>query len=230
MSGKRYKLLREKVDPTKKYSLDEGTKLISEMGTAKFDQTVNVALCLGVDPKQSDQQVRGAVTLPHGLGKKVTVLAFAKGEKEKEAQNAGADFVGGDDLIQKITGGWMEFDKVVATPDMMVAVSKVGKILGPRGLMPNPKTGTVTFDIGKAVSECKAGKVEFKTEKAGIVHCSIGKVSFGQQKIRENLQALLDTVTKMKPAASKGTFIRGLTLSATMSPGVRIDVGAFTGN
>ncbi len=227
MPSKRFKELRSKVDPTKKYSLDEGLKLISEMGGGKSDQTVEMALRLGVDAKQSDQQIRGAVNLPHGLGKKVIVLAFAKGPKEKEAQDAGADFVGGDDLIKKISEGWMEFDQVVATPDMMVAVSKVGKLLGPRGLMPNPKTGTVTFDIGKAVKDCKAGKVEFKTEKAGIVQCSIGKVSFGAQKLKENLAALLETITKMKPSSSKGIYLRGLALSATMSPGVRIDVASI---
>ncbi len=224
MSNKRYQVLRKKVDPTKKYSLDEAVQLISEMGNTKFDQTVNVALRLGVDAKQGDQQVRGAVNLPHGLGKKVSVLAFAKGEKEKEALAAGADFVGSDDLVQKINEGWTGFDKVVATPDMMVAVSKVGKILGPRGLMPNPKTGTVTFDIGKAVKDCKAGKVEFKTEKAAIVHCAIGKVSFGPQKIKENVLSLVENVIKLKPATAKGTYLRGLALSATMSPGVRVDM------
>lgn len=227
MASKRYKELRKKVDPNKKYSIEEAVALVAGMSGTKFDQSVEVAIRLGVDPKQSDQQVRGAVTLPHGLGKKVTVLVFAKGEKEKEALEAGADFVGSDDLIQKINGGWMDFDKVVATPDMMVAVSKVGKILGPRGLMPNPKTGTVTFEIGKAVRESKAGRVEFKTEKAGIVHCSIGKVSFGAEKIKGNLQALLETVSKLKPSASKGVFFRGLALSATVSPGVRVDVSSL---
>lgn len=227
MPSKRYQALRAKVDPTKKYLLDEALKMVSEMGGGKSDQTVEIALQLGVDAKQSDQQIRGAANLPHGLGKKIIVLAFAKGEKEKEAKEAGADYVGADDIIKKISEGWMEFDQVVATPDMMVAVSKVGKILGPRGLMPNPKTGTVTFDIGKAVKDCKAGKVEFKTEKAGIVQCSIGKVSFGPQKLKENLQALLEIVTKMKPSASKGTYLRSLALSATMSPGVRIDMGSL---
>ena len=229
MSSKRYKLLRAKVDPNKKYLLDDGLKLISEMGGAQFDQTVEVALRLGVDAKQSDQLIRGAVNLPHGLGKKIVVLAFAKGEKEKEALNAGADYVGGDDLIKKINEGWMEFDQVVATPDMMVAVSKVGKILGPRGLMPNPKTGTVTFDIGKAVKDCKAGKAEFKTEKGGIVQCPIGKVSFGAQKLADNFHAFLETVTKMKPATAKGVYLRSLALSATMSPAVRIDMNSVGG-
>ncbi|MBI2338820.1 MAG: 50S ribosomal protein L1 [Deltaproteobacteria bacterium] len=224
MPSKRYKALREKIDPAKKYSLDEGIRLISEMKGEKFDQTVDVAIRLGVDPKQSDQQVRGAVPLPHGLGKKIRVIAFAKGEKEAEAREAGADQVGGDDLAKKIAEGWMEFDSAVATPDMMPAVSKLGKILGPRGLMPNPKTGTVTFDVGKAVRELKMGKAEFKTEKAGIVHCAIGKVSFGPQKLKDNLTALLETVAKMKPASAKGNYFKGLALSATFGPGVRIDV------
>ncbi len=226
--SKRYKALRVQVNPDKKYLLDEAVALLDKMQGTKFDQAVNVAVRLGVDAKQSDQQVRGAINLPHGLGKNITVLAFAKGEKEKEALAAGADFVGGDDLVEKITGGWMEFDKVVATPDMMIMVSKVGKLLGPRGLMPNPKTGTVTFDIGKAVSECKAGKVSFKTEKAGIIHCSIGKLSFGSQKVKENLLSFLEGLQKLKPAASKGNFIKGLTLSGTMSPGIRIDVSSAT--
>jgi len=226
MSSKRYRELREKVNPNKKYSLEEGATLISQMGGKRYDHGVEVSLRLGVDAKQSDQQVRGAANLPHGLGKKVTVVAFAKGQKEKEAQDAGADFVGGDDLVQKINEGWTDFDKVVATPDMMVAVSKVGKILGPRGLMPNPKTGTVTFDIGKAVTECKAGKVSFKTEKAGILHCSVGKVSFGPEKILQNVKLLIEEVSKLKPAACKGTYLKGLTLSATHSPGVRIDMAS----
>lgn len=230
MPSKRYKNLRQKIDPMKKYPLTEAVQLVSETGSTKFDQTVEVALRLGVDPKQSDQQVRGAVNLPHGLGKKITVLAFAKGEKEKEASEAGADYVGGEDLIQKIQGGWMEFDQVVATPDMMAIVSKVGKILGPRGLMPNPKTGTVTFDIGKTVKDCKAGKVEFKTDKAGIVHCGIGKVSFGVEKIGQNLSAFLENIGKMKPSASKGTFFRGLAISGTMSPGVRVDLASVEGS
>lgn len=225
MQSKRYRAWREKIDPTKKYSVDESVALVSEMKSPRYDQTVEVALRLGIDAKQSDQQVRGAVNLPNGLGKKVVVLAFAKGEKEAEAKQAGADYVGGEDLIKKITEGWSEFDKVVATPDMMVQVSKVGKILGPRGLMPNPKTGTVTFEIGKAVSECKAGKVAFKTDKGGIIHCPIGKVSFGPTKLKENLTTLVESIHKLKPASSKGNFLKGLTLSATTSPGVRVDVG-----
>ncbi|MBI4412398.1 MAG: 50S ribosomal protein L1 [Deltaproteobacteria bacterium] len=224
MPSKRYRALREKVDPTKKYSIEEGVNLIAGMQGGKADQTVDVAIRLGIDPKQSDQQVRGAVPLPHGLGKTARVIAFAKGEKEAEAKKAGADHVGADDLIKKIAEGWMDFDNVVATPDMMPAVSKLGKVLGPRGLMPNPKTGTVTFDVGKAISELKRGKAEFKTEKAGIVHCAIGKVSFGPEKLKDNLMALIETISKLKPASSKGNYFKGLALSATFGPGVRIDV------
>ncbi|HBF13483.1 MAG TPA: 50S ribosomal protein L1 [Deltaproteobacteria bacterium] len=227
MSSKRYKELRKKVDPTKKYPLDQAVQLVSEMGGAKFDQTVEVALRLGTDSKQSDQNVRGATNMPHGLGKQVRVLVFAKGAKEAEAKEAGADFVGSDDLVKKINEGWMDFDKVIASPDMMVAVSKVGKILGPRGLMPNPKTGTVTQDVGKAVKECKLGKAAFKTDKASIIHCAIGKVSFGPQKIKDNLKSLLDEVIKLKPSAAKGIYLKGLTLSATLSPGIRVDMGSL---
>ncbi|HKY62386.1 MAG TPA: 50S ribosomal protein L1 [bacterium] len=223
MAGKKYKNAAKNVDPDKKYTLDEAVKMLESMKSAKFDETVEVALRLGIDAKQTDQLVRGAVALPHGLGKAVKVLAFAKGGKEKEAQEAGADFVGADDLIEKVQGGWMDFDKVVATPDMMVAVSKLGKVLGPRGLMPNPKVGTVSFDIGKAVKDLKAGKVEFRNEKAGIVHAPIGKLSFGAEKIKENMLSLIEGVVKAKPSSSKGTFLRGVAISATMSPGIRID-------
>lgn len=225
--SKTYKVMREKVSPTKKYTIDEGVALVSEMKSKRYDQSVEIALRLGVDAKQSDQQVRGAVNLPNGLGKKVTVLAFAKGQKEKEAAAAGADVVGAEDVVQRILDGWVDFDKVVATPDMMPLVSKVGKILGPRGLMPNPKTGTVSLDIGKAVEECKAGKVSFKTDKAGIIHCAIGKVSFGPQKLKENLNAVMEGIVKLKPSSSKGIYLRGLTLSATTSPGIRIDLGGM---
>lgn len=224
MRSKKYRQYKEKLEENKKYTLDESVQLISQMKSEKWDQTVDVAIRLGVDPKQSDQQVRGAANLPHGLGKKVVVLAFAKGEKEKEATEAGADFVGGDNLAQKITEGWFDFDKVVATPDMMTVVSKVGKLLGPRGLMPNPKTGTLTPDIGKAIRECKAGKATFKTEKAGIIHCPIGKVSFGAQKLKENLLAMIEEVQKLKPSTSKGTYFKGIAISATTSPGIRLDV------
>jgi len=212
-----------KVEPGKKYNLKDGVELVVDTARAKFDETVDAAIRLGVNPAHADQMVRGSVVLPHGLGKAVRVLVFAQGEKEKEALDAGADFVGGDDIIEKIKSGWLEFDRVVATPDMMGGVGKLGKILGPRGLMPNPKVGTVTFDVATAVRELKAGKVEFRVEKAGIVHSPVGKISFGPDKLRENIQALLDAITKLKPASSKGTYLKGIALSSTMGPGVRVD-------
>jgi len=212
-----------KVEPGKKYNLKDGVELVVDTARAKFDETVDAAIRLGVNPAHADQMVRGSVVLPHGLGKAVRVLVFAKGEKEKEALDAGADFVGGDDIIEKIKSGWLEFDRVVATPDMMGSVGKLGKILGPRGLMPNPKVGTVTFDVATAVRELKAGKVEFRVEKAGIVHSPVGKISFGPDKLRENIQALVDAITKLKPASSKGTYLKGIALSSTMGPGVRVD-------
>ncbi len=221
--GKKYDAASAKVEKTKLYSLEEAVKLVPEIAPAKFDEVVDLAVRLGVDPKQSEQMVRGTVVLPNGTGKKVRVLVFAKGEKEKEAKDAGADFVGGEDLIEKVSKGWLDFDSVVATPDMMGAVGKLGKILGPRGLMPNPKIGTVTFDITKAVKEIKAGKVEFKVDKSGNVHASIGKVSFGVQKLKENLLALLDGIIKAKPSTSKGIYLRSITLATTMGPGVKID-------
>ncbi len=227
MSGKKYKNVAKKVDIEKKYPLAEAVQLLPELKTAKFDETVEVAIRLGIDAKQTDQMVRGAVSLPHGLGKKVRVVAFAKGEKEKEATEAGADFVGNDALMQKIQDGWFDFDKVVATPDMMAAISKLGKVLGPRGLMPNPKVGSVNADIGKAVREIKAGKVEFRNEKAGIVHAPIGKISFGPEKLKDNLLTLIDGLIKAKPSSSKGTYLKGVSISSTMSPGIRIDVGSF---
>jgi len=212
-----------KVETGKKYNLKDGIELVVGTARAKFDETVDAAIRLGVNPAHADQMVRGSVVLPHGLGKAVRVLVFAKGEKEKEALDAGADFVGGDDIIEKIKSGWLEFDRVVATPDMMGGVGKLGKILGPRGLMPNPKVGTVTFDVATAVRELKAGKVEFRVEKAGIVHSPVGKISFGPDKLRENIQALVDAITKLKPASSKGTYLKGIALSSTMGPGVRVD-------
>lgn len=221
--GKKYDAASAKIEKTKLYSLEEAVKLVPEIAPAKFDEVVDLAVRLGVDPKQSEQMVRGTVVLPNGTGKKVRVLVFAKGEKEKEAKDAGADFVGGEDLIEKVSKGWLDFDSVVATPDMMGAVGKLGKILGPRGLMPNPKIGTVTFDITKAVKEIKAGKVEFKVDKSGNVHASIGKVSFGVQKLKENLLALLDGIIKAKPSTSKGIYLRSITLATTMGPGVKID-------
>ncbi len=223
MAGKKFVEASAGVDPEKKYSLGEACQILVKHKTAKFDETIDVAIRLGVDPKQSDQAVRGAVSLPNGLGKTVRILVFAKGEKEKEARSAGADYVGSEELIEKIQGGWTDFDKVIATPDMMGQVSKIGKVLGPRGLMPNPKVGTVTFDITKAVQENKAGKVEFRIEKAGIVHAPVGKLSFGAEKIRENVQALVDDVVKLKPAAAKGTYLRTITISSTMGPGIKID-------
>ncbi len=227
MSGKKYNEALKGVQLEKKYSLAEACTVLSGFKTAKFDETVDVSIRLGVDPKHSDQVVRGAVSLPHGLGKTVRILVFAKGEKEKEAKEAGADFVGSDDLIEKIQGGWMDFDKIIATPDMMGQVSKIGKVLGPRGLMPNPKVGTVTFDLAKAIQENKAGKVEFRTDKAGIVHAPVGKLSFGAEKIKANTQALLDSVIKLKPATAKGTYLRSISVSSTMSPGVKVEPGSI---
>ncbi|MCA1961975.1 MAG: 50S ribosomal protein L1 [Desulfomonile sp.] len=214
---------RSKVDRTRKYTLEEGLKTVLETSYAKFDESVDVAVKLGVDPRHADQMVRGTCVLPHGTGRSVRVLAFAKGEKEKEAQEAGADYVGGEDLAKKIQEGWLEFDKAVATPDMMGIVGRLGKILGPRGMMPNPKVGTVTFDIGKAVSELKGGKVEFRVEKAGIVHVPVGRVSFGPEKLSENLVALMETIIRLKPSASKGVYLRGVSISTTMGPGIKLD-------
>ncbi len=221
--GKRILAAKAKVEPTKRYTLQEATEMVVSLAGAKFDETVDAAVRLGVNPAHADQMVRGSVVLPNGLGKTVKVLVFAKGEKEKEALDAGADLVGNDEIIEKIKGGWFEFDRVVATPDMMGAVGKIGKILGPRGLMPNPKVGTVTFEVANAVKELKAGKVEFRVEKAGIVHSPVGKVSFGPEKLRENIMALLETIIKLKPAASKGTYIKSIALSSTMGAGVKID-------
>ena len=221
--GKRILAAKAKVEPTKRYTLKEATEMVVSTAGAKFDETVDAAVRLGVNPAHADQMVRGSVVLPNGLGKTVRVLVFAKGDKEKEALDAGADMVGNDEIIEKIKGGWMEFDRVIATPDMMGSVGKIAKILGPRGLMPNPKVGTVTFDIANAVKELKAGKVEFRVEKAGIVHSPVGKISFGADKLRENVMALLETIIKLKPASSKGTYIKSIALSSTMGAGVKID-------
>lgn len=226
--GKKLKSAREGVDSTKEYSVDEAVKLVKEKAYARFDETVDLAVNLGVDPRKSDQMVRGSVLLPHGTGKNVRVLVFAKGEKEIEAREAGADYVGAEELVEKIKGGWLEFDKAVATPDMMGTVGKIGKILGPRGLMPNPKLGTVTFDIAKAVQELKAGKVEYKVEKAGIVHVPIGRVSFSEEAILENAREAVRSILKSKPAASKGKYIKKVSLSSTMGPGIPVDAGGFT--
>jgi large subunit ribosomal protein L1 len=221
--GKKYLEALQKVDRNKRYDLEQGVRLVMETAHAKFDEGVDIAVRLGVDPKKPDQMVRGTAILPHGTGKKVKVLVFAKGQKEKEASEAGADIVGAEDLIEKISQGWLDFDKAIATPDMMGAVSKLGKILGPRGLMPNPKVGTVTFDLAKAVKEIKAGKVEFKVEKAGILHVPVGKVSFGLEKLLENVKVILDVIVRLKPPTSKGIYVRSIALTATMGPGIKID-------
>lgn len=221
--SKKYLESRKKIDPEKRVNFNEAIQTLVESSFAKFDETVDVAVRLSVDPRHADQMVRGTVVLPNGLGKDVKVLVFAKGEKEKEAAEAGADYVGGDDFIEKIRGGWFDFDKAVATPDMMGSVGKIGRLLGPRGLMPNAKTGTVTFDLAKAVKELKAGKIDFRVEKAGIVHAPLGKVSFGVEKIVENLAAFLETVVRLKPASSKGTYLKGVAVSTTMGPCVKID-------
>ncbi len=223
-NGKNYRAALAKVDRTQRYPLEDSLRLVKDTARAKFDETVEMAIRLGVDPRQADQNVRGTVNLPHGMGKTVRVLAFAKGEKEKEAQEAGADFVGGDELIKKINEGWFDFDKTVATPDMMAAVGRIGKVLGPRGLMPNPKTGTVTVDIGKAVREIKAGKLEFRVDKAGIIHVAVGKASFGPEQLIDNAKAVLMSVLRAKPASAKGNFVRGVTVSTTMGPGIKVDL------
>lgn len=225
--GKKYTESRRKVDATAKLSISEAVQIAIDTSYAKFDETVDVAVRLGVDPRHADQMVRGTLVLPNGLGKEVKVLVFAKGEKEKEATDEGADFVGNDDLIEKIKGGWLSFDKAVATPDMMGSVGKIGKLLGPRGLMPNAKTGTVTFDVARAVKELKAGKIDFKVEKAGIVHVPMGKVSFGVEKIVQNASAFLETIIRLKPASSKGTYLKSIAISTTMGPGIKIDAASI---
>jgi len=221
--GKKYLEAKKKADSEVKYDFNEGVKVAIESSYTKFDESVDLAVRLGVDPRHADQMVRGTVILPNGLGKEVRVLVFAKGEKEVEARDAGADFVGNDDLIEKIKDGWFDFDKAVATPDMMGSVGKIGRLLGPRGLMPNAKTGTVTFDLAKAVQELKAGKIDFRVEKAGIVHAPMGKVSFGPEKIVQNMAAFLETIVRLKPASSKGTYLKTIAVSTTMGPGVKID-------
>jgi large subunit ribosomal protein L1 len=221
--GKRYREAAGKVDRNQRYPFQDAVNLALEVSSSKFDETVETAVVLGVNPRHADQMVRGAVVLPHGLGKTVRVLVFAKGEKEKEALDAGADYAGAEDLIERIKGGWLDFDKAVATPDLMGAVGKIGKILGPRGLMPNVKVGTVTFDVAKAVNELKGGKVEFRVDRAGVIHAPVGKVSFGAEKLLQNLAALLDSLVRLKPATSKGTYIKGVHLSTTMGPGIPVD-------
>lgn len=221
--GKKYTDALKEVNSEALLEPAEALALVKKIAPAKFDETVEVAVRLGVDPRHADQQVRGAVVLPHGTGKTARVLVFAKGEKHKEAENAGADFVGAEDMVEKIQGGWLDFDVAIATPDMMGAVGKLGRVLGPRGLMPNPKTGTVTFDVEKAVNDVKAGKIEYRTDKAGIVHAPIGKVSFDIEKLAENFQTLIDVLMRAKPAAAKGTYMKSITLSSTMGPGVKVN-------
>ena len=222
--SKKYREAEKLIENGKFYSANEAVEIVKKTATAKFDETIELHVRLGVDPKYADQQVRGAIVLPNGTGKSKRVLAFVKGDKVTEAETAGADFVGSDELAAKIQGGWLDFDVAVATPDMMGVVGRLGKILGPRGLMPNPKLGTVTMDIAKAISEQKAGKVEYRTDKAGNVHCPIGKASFDNEKLQENYQTLMDTLIKAKPAAAKGQYVKSITLSATMGPGVPIAV------
>ena len=224
MAGKKYREAAKTIDRDKRYALDEAIKIVAGIKVAKFDETVEMAVRLNVDPRQADQNVRGTVVLPNGTGKVHRVLVLAKGEKEKEARDAGADFVGGEDLIKKIQEeNWLDFDRVIATPDIMGLVGRIGKILGPRGLMPNPKVGTVTFDIAKAVAEVKAGKVDYRVDKAGVVHAPIGKLSFGEQKLLENAHALLAAIVRAKPASAKGNYVRNVAVSSTMGPGVKID-------
>ncbi|MEA3386399.1 MAG: 50S ribosomal protein L1 [Thermodesulfobacteriota bacterium] len=221
--GKKYLDARAKVDVGRRYGLNEAIDVVLNTHYVKFDETVDLAIVLGVDPRKADQNVRSSVILPHGTGRTQKVLAIAKGEKAKEAEDAGADYVGAEDVLEKIKGGWLDFDKVVATPDMMSMVGRIGKILGPRGMMPNAKTGTVTFDVARAVNEIKAGKVDFRVDKGGVVHVPLGKVSFGSNKIKENFASLAETLLRIKPSTSKGTYVRSVALSTTMGPGVRVD-------
>src|SRR5215470_17360735 len=225
--GKKYRAAVEKLDAGKKYSVDEAAQKIKDIAFAKFDETVELTVWLGVDPRKADQLVRGTIVLPHGLGKSKTVLVIAQGEKIKEAEEAGADFVGGEDMVNKIKGGWLDFDAVIATPDMMRLVGGLGKVLGPRGLMPNPKTGTVTFDVKTAVKETKAGKVEYRVDKTGVIHTAVGKVSFEENKLVENTRALIEAVVKAKPSTAKGKYMKKVNLAATMGPGLLLDEGAF---
>jgi large subunit ribosomal protein L1 len=223
MVSKRYDAAMAKIDPAKPYTFEEAIAVLKTMPGTKFDESVDLSFRLGVDPKHADQMVRGAVVLPHGIGKTVRVAVFAKGEKEREAREAGADVIGAEDLVEKVQGGFMEFDTAIATPDLMGQVGRLGKVLGPRGLMPNPKLGTVTFDVTRAVREAKAGKVEFRVDKAGNIHTPIGKRSFAAQQLTENGLALIEAIVRAKPAAAKGTYLRGLTVSTTMGPGVKVD-------
>jgi large subunit ribosomal protein L1 len=229
MAGKKYREAAKKIDREHRYTLEEAVKMVIDNKIAKFDETVEIAVRLGVDPRQADQNVRGTIVLPHGTGAVARVLVVAKGEKEREAREAGADFVGGDEIIKKIQEeNWLDFDRVIATPDMMGQVGRIGKILGPRGLMPNPKVGTVTFDVAKAVAEIKAGKVDYRVDKAGVVHARVGKVSFGEPKLLDNVRAILGAIVRSKPAGAKGNYVRSVALSSTMGPGVRVDTGVAT--
>ena len=221
--GKKYLETLQKLDKSTRYNFFDAVKIAIEASFARFDETVDLAVRLGVDPRHADQMIRGSVVLPNGLGKEIKVLVFAKGEKEKEASAAGADFVGNDDLLERIKGGWFGFDKAVATPDVMGSVGKIGRLLGPRGLMPNAKTGTVTFEVARAVEELKSGKIDFRVEKAGIVHASMGKVSFGVEKLIENISTFMETLIRLKPPASKGAYLKGIVISTTMGPGIKID-------
>jgi len=225
--GKKYRAAAEKIDAARKYNLDDAVKTLKEIAFAKFDETVELTIWLGVDPRKADQLVRGTIVLPHGLGRSKTVLVIAQGDKLKEAEEAGADLVGGQDMVDKIKGGWLGFDAVIATPDMMRLVGGLGKVLGPRGLMPNPKTGTVTFDVKTAVKETKAGKVEYRVDKTGVIHTAVGKVSFEENKIAENARALIEAVVKAKPSTAKGKYMKKVNLASTMSPGVLLDETAF---
>src|SRR5712692_2032218 len=226
--SKRYDTAAKRVEPERQYTVEEAVALLKEMPGAKFDESVDLSFRLGVDPKHADQMVRGAVVLPHGIGKTVRVAVFAKGDKAREAQEAGADTVGEADLAAKVQEGWLEFDVAIATPDMMGVVGRLGKVLGPRGLMPNPKVGTVTADVARAVREAKAGKVEFRVEKAGIVHVPVGKASFDARKLLENTNAILETILRARPATAKGTYLKGVSISTTMGPGIRLDAAAVT--
>jgi len=221
--GKNYRKVADAIDKSKMYSLDEGIELALNGNYTKFDESVDIAIRLGVDPRHADQMVRSSVVLPNGTGKEIRVLVFAKGEKEKEALDAGADYAGGDEFVEKIKGGWLEFDRTIATPDMMATVGKIGRILGPRNLMPNAKLGTVTFDVERVVKEVKSGKVDFKVDKAGIIHAMLGKSSFGSQKVKENVLAFLDKIIQLKPSTSKGVYLKSISLSTTMGPGVKVD-------
>jgi len=221
--GKKYRNAVEGLDTSKVYEIDEAVELVQKAKYAKFDESIDIAVKLGVDPRHADQMVRSSVLLPHGTGKQVRVLVFAKGEKEKEALDAGADYAGSDELIEKIKEGWFEFDKTVATPDMMAEVGKIGRMLGPRNLMPNAKLGTVTFDIARVVEEIKKGKVDFKVDKAGIVHAAVGKSSFAKEKLVDNIVAFVDRLIQLKPSSSKGIYMRGITISTTMGPGIKVD-------